>query len=97
MANVRRMWEFFDTVDSLIGELAAGDDRIRGILCTFFFRVLTICDGLEGPDGWNGIALVATEDLPGDVEEINDAFLHDAWSERKAFRGDYESLNDEEA
>jgi len=84
MANVRKMNEFFDIVDSIITELSQGDVGKKDLLNTFFIRVLTVIDGQEGLDiKWNGIALVAPEDLPDHVEEINDDFLHDAWSDRR--------------
>ena len=83
MANVQRMWQFFDTIDDLIKRESKGDDHVRKMLETFLFRILTVLDGLEGPDGWKGLALVAHEDLPEGTEEINDGFLHDMWSERK--------------
>lgn len=82
MANVRKMYQFFDIVDDLIKRSSSNDPELSRSLDAFFFRILTICDGLEGPEGWNGIALVAREDLPAELEEINDEFLHDAWSSR---------------
>jgi hypothetical protein len=87
MANVRRMWEFFTVVDDLIENLSEGEPSMKDALDPFFFRVLTICDGLEGPTGWEGISLVAPEDLPEIVQEINDEFLHDAWSGRQQSTG----------
>jgi hypothetical protein len=86
MASVEKMWTFFDIVDDLINRISQDDDHKRQLLDSFFFRVLTVCDGLEGPEGWKGIALVATEDLPDEVEEINDGFLHDMWSDRPKTR-----------
>jgi|GEM_PF-3001495 len=57
-------------------------DEISG-LEGFFFRVLCIFDGIEGKDlSWKGVSLVASEDLPDNVDEINDDFLHDEWSNR---------------
>ena len=83
MANVKKMYELFDIVESVIKELSQGNSEKKDLLNTFFTRLLTVLDGQEGLDiNWNGIALVAPEDLPDDVEEINDDFLHDAWSNR---------------
>lgn len=83
MANVKKMYEFFDIVESVITELSQGNSEKRDLLNTFFTRLLTVLDGQEGLDiNWNGIALVAPEDLPDGIEEINDDFLHDAWSNR---------------
>jgi len=83
MANVKKMYELFDIVESVITELSRGNSEKKDLLNTFFTRLLTVLDGQEGLDiNWNGIALVAPEDLPDDVEEINDDFLHDAWSNR---------------
>ena len=83
MANVKRMWELFDIVDSVILELAEGDSRKEELLTAFFVRLLCVGDGGEGSElEWRGIALVAQEDLPDEVEEINDELLHDAWSSR---------------
>jgi hypothetical protein len=86
MANVERMWQFFDAIDYAIEHTAPGDANLRKSLRALVFRILTVCDGLEGPEGWKGIALVAREDLPPDVEEINDEFLHDAWVRNEAGR-----------
>jgi hypothetical protein len=84
MANVKVMYELFDFVDSLIAEISDGQVEKKELLETFFFRLLSAFDGVEGPDlHWKGIALVATEDLPDEVTEINDDFLHDAWSSRR--------------
>jgi hypothetical protein len=84
MANVKVMYELFDFVDSLIATMSDGQAEKKALLGSFFFRLLSVFDGVEGPDlHWKGIALVATEDLPDDVEEINDDFLHDAWSSRR--------------
>ena len=83
MANIQKMWELFEVVDALISELAEGDHKKEEMLRVFFFRILSVLDGVEGPSvEWKGIALVAGEDLPEEVEEINDDFLHDAWSSR---------------
>lgn len=83
MANIKKMYELFDIVESVITELSQGNSEKKDLLNTFFTRLLTILDGQEGLDiNWNGIALVAPEDLPDAVEEINDDFLHDAWSNR---------------
>jgi hypothetical protein len=87
MPNLARMHQFFDSVDQAIEGISAGDAAKREDLERLLLRVLLICDGLEGPDlEWTGIALVAREDLPDTVEEVNDGFLHDAWSERDRTR-----------
>ena len=83
MSNVRIMWEFFDIVDDIITEMAGDDQGISKILKYFFIRILSVCDGLEGAENWKGIALVAQEDLPSNVEEINDGFLHEMWADRE--------------
>ncbi|MEN6450108.1 MAG: hypothetical protein ABFC96_06430 [Thermoguttaceae bacterium] len=82
MTNIKMLWRLFDVVDTITSELGRGDEERKDLLDNFFFRFLTVCDGLEGPEGCRGIALVATEDLPSDVEEINDGFLHELWAER---------------
>lgn len=81
MANVAKMWQFFAIVRDVIDRMADGKPQTKEVLTEFMLRVLTICDGMEGPEDWNGIALVAQENLPDEVEEINDGFLHDAWAE----------------
>ena len=84
MANLKIMYDLFDIIDSLIAELSDGEPEKKDLLESFFFRVLSVFDGVEGPDlGWSGIALVAPEDLPDNVDEINDDFLHDVWSSRQ--------------
>lgn len=84
MANLKIMYDLFDIIDSIIAEMSDGEPEKKDFLESFFFRVLGVFDGVEGPDlGWDGIALVAPEDLPDDVDEINDDFLHDAWSSRE--------------
>jgi len=88
MANIAKMHEFFEIVDLLIQELSADDPAKREMLEHFFFRILCVCDGMEGSDlDWKGIALVAQENLPSGVEEVNDGFLHDVWSERTWTKG----------
>jgi hypothetical protein len=82
MANINTMFQFFDHVERIIG-IIARDEEDKKILDSFFYRVLRVCDGLEGPDiKWIGIALVARADLPEDVNEINDEFLSEAWLNR---------------
>ena len=83
MPNVRRMWQFFELIDDRIQRMSSGDERLKALLNEFVISLFTICDGLEGPDGWSGISLVYTDDLPETVEEINDGFLHEMWSDRK--------------
>ena len=84
MANVEIMWRFFDFVDSIIADFAQNDNEKVELLESFFFRVLCVLDGVEGPDlDWQGIALVASGDLPDTVDEINDDMLHDVWTARK--------------
>jgi hypothetical protein len=83
MANVKVMYKFFDQVDLIAKNLSSGSEESKVLLDTFFHRVLRICDGLEGPDiDWNGIALVARDDLPENIDEINDDFLNEAWTNR---------------
>lgn len=83
MASVDKMWVFFDMVASAIAELAEGDPNKEELMNTLVVRILSILDGVEGPHlEWNGIALVAQEDLSDNVNTINDDFLHDAWSSR---------------
>lgn len=85
MANVKVMYKLFDFVDSLIEKMSDGQAEWKELLESFFFRLLSVFDGVEDPDlHWKGIALVTTEDLPDSVEEINDDFLHDAWSSRRS-------------
>ena len=84
MANVDKMWVFLDMVASVVAELAEGDPDKKDLMNTLIVRILSILDGVEGPDlEWKGIALVAQDDLPDDVDTINDDFLHDAWCSRK--------------
>jgi hypothetical protein len=84
MANVKIMYELFDFVDSVVARVSDGQVEKKELLESFFFRLLCVFDGVEGPDlDWKGIALVAAEDLPDGVEEINDEFLHDVWSSRR--------------
>jgi len=83
MANVRKMYDLFEIIDSLIERQAEGDEERRRLLKGFCFRLFSVLDGLEEPnEDWKGVALVAREDLPEGAEEINDEFLHDAWSNR---------------
>jgi hypothetical protein len=83
MASVHVMWSFFEMIDSCIMELAQGDPEKKELLDRLVFEMLCIFDGVSSPDSdWNGIVLVATDELPDGVEEINDDFLHDAWSYR---------------
>ncbi len=83
MTNVAAMWKLFDFVDHLIADTADGDGEKARLLNQFFVRLLSTFDGVEGPDlEWKGIALIAREDLAADAREINDEFLHTAWSER---------------
>lgn len=83
MSNINKMYEFFDIIDTIIIEMSEEDTEKAKLLETFFVRILSVCDGLEGPNfDWNGIALVAAENLPKDVEEINDDFLYSAWLNR---------------
>lgn len=82
MANVAVMWKLFDFFDHVVADVAEGDDEKAILLNQFLVRLLSTFDGVEGPDlKWKGIALVAREDLPETVQEINDEFLHTAWSE----------------
>lgn len=81
MANIRKMHEFFDAVNAIINDMAGEDESRRRMLTEFFVRILSVLDGVEGRDAaWTGLCLVAPEDLPPGTEEINDAFLHDAWT-----------------
>jgi len=83
MANVKVMFDFFDTVESLIQELSAHDNNKQDLLNSFFIRLLSVLDGEEGTSiDWRGIALVSRDDLPEAIQEINDEFLHDVWTHR---------------
>jgi hypothetical protein len=84
MSNPALLQQFFHNVDLVIDEMSEGDSAHRELLRQFFFRVLSIIDGVEGADvtQWRGIALIAKEDLKSGLEEINDNFLHELWSER---------------
>jgi hypothetical protein len=83
MSNRITLDQFFGQVDHAISEMSEGNAEKEELLKIFFVRVLSILDGLEGEDSsWKGIRLVAPEDLPSGVREVNDGFLHDEWSER---------------
>lgn len=83
MSNLKIMFKFFDHVETIINNLSCNDQYKKELLDSFFHRILLVFDGIEGPDiDWNGIALVARTDLPENVDEINDEFLNDAWSNR---------------
>lgn len=83
MANIRKLLKFFELVDNVAIELSGNEHAKRKLLEEFFFRVLTIMDGLEGDSlEWSGIALVEPEDLTDEVAEINDEMLHDSWTSR---------------
>ena len=80
---VGKMFDLFKATDSLIVEISCGDLQKKNRLDLFCFRLFCLLDGVEMPwDSWRGIALVAREDLPDEVDEINDDFLHDAWRHR---------------
>ena len=84
MARVDKMHEFFNIADGIIEDMAKGNSERIHMLNTFFIRILSVLDGLEmgNNPAWSGLRLVDPRDLPESVEEINDGFLHDAWSER---------------
>jgi hypothetical protein len=83
MSDLRVIDELFAAIDALISDTADGDRQKKVMLEEFFFRVLCIFDGVEMPnDEWKGISLVPRAELPHDVKEINDGFLHDEWSDR---------------
>lgn len=84
MANVAVMEELFDIVEGIITDMAQGDSEKSVLLKQFFVSVLSVMDGLEANDlkSWKGVALIARDDLPKSVPEINDGFLHEMWSER---------------
>ncbi len=82
MSNLTKIWELFELIQDVVDEMALDKDGNKKLLNEFTIRILTILDGLEGPVGWKGIALVAKEDLPDSIPEINDGFLHELWSER---------------
>jgi hypothetical protein len=83
MDNLTTLEILFRSMDELIEESCLGDADRRQMLERFCFRLLCVFDGIEGPTiGWRGVALVAPSDLPEGVDEINDDFLHDEWSNR---------------
>jgi len=82
MKRRERLDALFCEASSKIDELAGGDEKKREMLDDFFFHMLCVFDGVQGPDvEWDGISLVDPDTLETKAEEINDDFLHDEWTE----------------
>jgi len=90
--SIEKMYQLFEELDVLIGKVSQDSKETESLLDLFCFRVFSILDGVEASNlSWKGVALVARENVPDSLDEINDDFLHDAWAEhRRALNSELE-------